>query len=388
MCGLTEAAYGVHLTIEKDPSSHQTISWRNDVPEAALVEYEDEAGKIYFCLPEEKSYIIEDETIYFYTARLENLPAGAFYQYRIKRDNEILADGSFRTANNGSKVKFLLFGDSQSTDYAVWGETLEQAMRYHGKAADFIVNVGDLVDNGSLYGEWRRWFSSGAGILENVRLVPVVGNHETFAAEYAITHGFCMPRLFTEQFALPQNGPEGLKEQAYSFDYNDLHVAVLDTQFREERAFVADAWEKQLAWLERDLMESRKKWKLVFMHKPPYHNRSDIAPPDAALTRLDDILQRGGARAVFTGHDHVLARTTTKSGLVYMAAGRSGTKTSPRCTMREWNEWFFNPLVEPVYLVVTLDEERLNVEVYGRENRCLAVWQLAKQGESLYKMGE
>lgn len=373
-----DAADFVHLTIESDPAVSRTISWRSYEDEGAVVSCTDAAGKIYCSQPKVQSYIIEGRTVWFYTARLADLMPGQYYEYRIHRPSgENLAVGHFKTASSEKPVKFLLFGDSQSIDYGVWRRTLQEAVDYHGTDADFFVNNGDLVDNGSQYAQWYQWFKNGEGILADLSIVPVVGNHETFAADYRQTHSFSMPELFTRQFALPHNGPAGLKEQVFSFDYGNVHIAVLDTQFAEERAFLPDSWQRQLNWLANDLALSDKRWKLVFMHKPVYHNRSDSDRTDSRFAELESVLQQGGADVVFTAHDHVLARTTAVNGIVYIACGRSGTKAYQTKEAKAWNDWFFNPVDEPVYMVVNIEEGGMIVEAYGWNNKQLVSWQLS-----------
>ena len=68
---------------------------------------------------------------------------------------------------------------------------------------------------------------------------------------------------------MPQNGPEGLKGQVYSYDYGPVHFVVLDSQEEEQKKH-GDILKIQQTWLEADLAASKAKWKIVFFHKPPY----------------------------------------------------------------------------------------------------------------------
>src|SRR5690606_31561937 len=66
---------------------------------------------------------------------------------------------------------------------------------------------------------------------------------------------------FRDVFVLPENGgPDGL-ERWYSYDWGDLHVAVLDT----EVDFAAQA-----EWLREDLEKNELPWTIVLLHRPPY----------------------------------------------------------------------------------------------------------------------
>ncbi|MEM5767343.1 MAG: metallophosphoesterase family protein, partial [Bacillota bacterium] len=101
------------------------------------------------------------------------------------------------------RFKFLVFGDSQSTSYALWRATLHGAYGANANAA-FFTNVGDLVDQGQDYNQWNGWFNAAEGVIDNIPAMPITGNHEYYTAERGRT---AWPVFFTTQFKLPQNGP-------------------------------------------------------------------------------------------------------------------------------------------------------------------------------------
>lgn len=138
--------------------------------------------------------------------------------------------------------------------------------------------MGDLVDNGQQYTQWKSWFAAIAGYSNQIPIVPVVGNHETYTP--IPENKFSLPIYFTQQFKVEQNGPEGLKGQVYSFDYGNAHFVILDSQLGEERRFLPDSLERQQAWLAKDLAATNKLWKFVFIHRPAYHNRQAESLPD------------------------------------------------------------------------------------------------------------
>lgn len=376
----------ITLTWSGDVRTTQTITWRSpDGAATGSVEVKEGNGQAGWqgsrLVAAEASLLAGQWPLY--SATLSGLKPGTRYQYRVGSGDSWSETLTFVTAPAGEQpFRFLVFGDSQSYRYSVWGQTLHNAYQAQPDAA-FFLNVGDLVDNGQSLNEWEGWFSGARGVVDAIPVVPVVGNHETYTPERT----FSMPVFFTAQLKVPQNGPEGLKGQVYSFDYGNVHFVVLDTQWGEERAFVPDMLEWQKAWLAKDLAATHKRWKVVAMHRPFYHNRAKDGDGHlrAAFAPLFDQYQ---VDLVLTGHDHVYARTQPlaggeavvppQHGTVYMATGRSGTKSYPNQVAKEWNVVFHNPVERPMYLTVEVTAGALHVRAYEDNGRLLDDWSLVK----------
>lgn len=384
------AVEDVTLTWMEDTSTTQTITWRTSEPQSAMyVEYINagspnvELSAAGQMKAEMKSFVTDEGTVYLYTATLRGLVPDSTYMYRIGSGQAWGNEGTFRTAaaaQQHKEFKFLVFGDSQSFDYNVWQTTLINACGAN-RDAKFFVNNGDLVDNGQTYQEWKNWFGALDKMSKRLPVVPVVGNHEA----YKPGGGFSMPVMFTEQFKVPQNGPVGLKGQVYSLDYQDVHLVVLDTQFGEERAFLPNSLALQKKWLEEDLAKTDKKWKVVFMHRPAYHNRIAEDEPDVPVSFVP-IFDQYGVDVVFTAHDHVNARTpmlrngivVKEGGTVYATTGRSGTKSYDTMEKKSWNETFVNGLDMPTYSVVAVADHVFYVRVFKQNGELLDEWSLVK----------
>jgi 3',5'-cyclic AMP phosphodiesterase CpdA len=100
------------------------------------------------------------------------------------------------------------------------------------------------------------------------------------------------------QFAFPENGPAGLEETAYYFDYQGVRFVSLNSN--EKQA-------EQVEWLRRVLQENRQRWVIATFHHPLYstHVRRD----NAALRDLwKPVLDEYRVDLVLQGHDHSYAR--------------------------------------------------------------------------------
>lgn len=371
----------ITLTWSNDPRTTQTISWRTaSTTEPGWVEYR-ESGKKQGHKVTAVVEAMPGGLGSLHSVTLTGLQPNTQYQYQVESGKQQSERYTFTTApREGTAFSFLVFGDSQSYDYKVWGKTLQQAYAAHPYAA-FMVNVGDLVDVGQSETEWQGWFEGAKGVLEQLPLVPVVGNHETYTSQRV----FSMPIYFTAQFKLPKNGPNGLQGQVYSFDYGDVHFSVLDTQLGEERQFVPEMLNWQKAWLEKDLYLTRKKWKVVLMHRPLYSNNSGGG--EELRKVFLPLFDKYQVDVVFSGHDHVYARTAPLiggvpgpegRGTIYVATGRSGTKFYPKAAAKVTDVFFYNPQSGPIYLSVEVATNRFHVQALTSDGKLLEEWELTK----------
>ena len=383
------AAEHITLTWTTDPRTTQTVTWRTEFSMiGGKVQYA-EAGKenvipkLFTTVDAEANGLSTNEgSMSIHSVNLIGLKPGTRYLYRVS-DGEAWSEvNSFTTSPvHVQQFKFLLFGDSQSMQYDVWSTTLHQAYKTNPEAA-FMANVGDLVDVGLDYSQWKGWLDAGKGVIDHIPVVPVVGNHETYTGG----KGFSMPLLFTGQFRLPDNGPEELKGQVYSFDYGNAHFSVLDSQAGEERKFVPNMIKDQQVWLENDLKNTDKQWKIVLIHRPPYDNRSKDGNAHIRSSFVP-IFDQYHVDVVFAGHDHAYTRSyplragtvvDSSVGTRYVTTGRSGTKTYPTTEGKEWNEFFYNPLDTPNYLTVEIVGPHLVVKAFKQNGELIDEWSINK----------
>jgi len=382
------AAEHITLTWASDPQTTQTITWQTVITHGlGQVQYAPELEKNSFphnaqsvvARVEELSTNWGKVTIHSVT--LTGLRPGTSYIYRLGEETDWSEPGRFTTAaTKVSQFKFLVFGDSQSTNYNVWRSTLHQAYQANPEAV-FFTNMGDLVDRGQDYAQWKAWFDAVQGV--NIPVMPVTGNHESYTPEGS----FSMPILFTAQLKLPLNGPEGLKGHVYSFDYGDVHFSMLDSQEGEEKRFVPAMLDIQAAWLENDLRATNKKWKIICLHRPPYNNKEKGANENIREAFVP-IIDKYHVDVVFTGHEHVYARTyplnggqltSPAQGTIYVATGRSGTKTYRDVSIKGLNEFFYNPLDEPNYLTVEVRGDSLTVKAFKQSGILIDDWTIDKR---------
>ncbi len=239
-------------------------------------------------------------------AHICDLEAGKYY-YKVGSTKAYSSVGSFVVDDsNDNKVSFTYVTDSQEVSmegFEYFNKTLNAAVKHN---PDFIAFAGDLVDNshaswGSdltkiVMEEWVYAFDATKSVTMNYSMMSASGNHERAGFSYVYHNEIDYDK------ALSTGG-------YYSFDYENLHFTVLDTNvFEDGNQTEIDA---QLKWLENDLSSTDKNWKIVMLHIGAYstgdHSNDSSAkyirqvlPPLFAKYKVDLVLQ---------GHDHVYTRT-------------------------------------------------------------------------------
>lgn len=261
-------------------------------------------------LPFSKDYVKHSIT-------LSELEPGTKYSYRVG-DAELgwwSETGTITTAEGGNEAfTFFYLTDPQAQredQYETPANVIDSAYKLYPDAR-FIVSAGDNVDEGKNMKHWHYLLNSTNSLL-SLPYMPATGNHEDEGA------------VLTENFTLP-NIPEQELDSGvyYSYDYNNVHFTVLNTNDIDDDKFS----DKQIEWMKNDIKSSNAKWKIVVLHKALYSNGShyDDGEVESMRTQLGALLPYLGVDLVLQGHDHVYLRTDVLNANAVVPA-REGTTT-------------------------------------------------------------
>lgn len=236
-----------------------------------------------------------------HTVSVTGLKAGTKYCYRVgDASRGWWSDvGVIETADNSDEFTFFHMSDSQGgieRQYDVWADTVKTAYGLYPDAS-FIMHTGDVVDSGTNFKQWNWVLNTVSDSLMDTALMPVTGNHEDEGG--ATVNNFMLPNMPS------QNTDSGVY---YSFDYNNAHFMVLNTNdLNDDGTLSAD----QLSWLRNDAASSDKDWKIVALHKAVYSNGSHYDDDDVVGLRaqLAVLMPELNIDLVLQGHDHVYLRT-------------------------------------------------------------------------------
>lgn len=383
----------ITLTWSGNPATTQTISWRTDTTvTTGTVQYAlSPASPVGGSQAAAAMQVLETELgkQNIFTATLTGLTAGTTYSYRVGSGTNWSGDHTFTTAAaNTTAFKFLIYGDSQAntmdgaTDYAPWKATVQAAYKANPDAK-FALSLGDQVDIGSSGYEWDLWFDGAKGVIDSIPQMSVIGNHEVVGPK-----GYCLPTTYNTLFEFPANGPDGLKDQVYSFNYGNIHIIALDSQIAEEAAFDPDILAQQTAWLEQDLKANTQPWTIVMMHKPIYYNRG-IKSNEALKVAFQPIFDKYHVDVVLDAHDHSYSRTfpmfndspvsSTNKGTVYIEVGRIGVKAFPESYSRIWNAFFYDPQDQASYMTAEVNGTKLTFKAFKTDGTLIDNYTIDKK---------
>lgn len=356
----------VWQTIAPDTNSDRTISWLGRKGGQGQLELSYEGHYTITYVATTTAFDTKSDV---YTVKLTSLDANTDYQYRISVNNGQSDWYAFSTGSTDkSTCSVIIFGDSRSFNPAVWQSTASTAYNANPQI-DFFVNMGNLVDNGSNFNQWRRWLAGIASFSPFVPVAPVIGSHEVINVNWQADK----PRDFQSLFNIPQNSSYAIQRHAYSFDSGSVHFVVLDTQFAQQEAFLSSLMLDEICWLDEDLAQTQLPWKIILMYQSPWQDEPSTTSLNEFGEMLQPILAKYSVDMVISGSLGAYLRTTENSPKpVYISAGRSGDIVDE--SLPNVSGHFFNPTV-PMYLKLDANTHSLSITAYQTDGQIIDRWQ-------------
>lgn len=372
----TMKPFNVHQVVAADNEKGRTVMWEMPESKENSLEYRKKGTDTIYTVPASGKALAGNRGIkngMVYTAELTNLEKGTAYEYRTREENRVSSWYPLAT-DDGGAFKVIVTSDSQSSDYSDWKNLIRHAADDHQDAA-FMIALGDLVDNGDDEYQWQTWFDSTKDILSCIPAAPALGNHEAYSLDWK-EH---MPDRYLTHFNLPDNGNRDFKNHYYSFDWGDVHFTVLDTSLNEEKEWMPDLYEKEKVWLEKDLRETKKKWKVVLMHKDPLqYGFADESRPHREEGFSEEgqyfmpVFDKYGVDLVLSAHlhtyrdrGHIYDFKRSDKGPVYVIDGLSGNVRYPGLWKKHELDEYVAPQPETDnYSILEASEDKLVLTGY------------------------
>lgn len=345
-----------------------------------------------------------------HTVELSNLKADTTYEYRLGSSSKgYYSDWkTFKTAKAKGFEVFIGSDMQSSTSYAY--DRLNSV--YSGldgifNNIDFIINPGDCIDNSRNLSQFKWWLDS-TDFYSQYSMVVAAGNHEEkyFDLAKASNIAYYACNTDTDYYKRiaenDENKAYGMSENAvvsnynylyshfnyklpasqvcengfyYSFDYQDVHFTVLNTNDIEDNKLSTN----QQDWLVNDLEANKDKIKVVIMHKSLYSAGSHSYDNEVIGMRaqLTPIFAESGVSLVIAGHDHTYTETYYLDGegnkILSFDNGKYdlGSKGTLYLTMGAMCEKFYNYVENPDVTINTgknlhKDEGHLKDPVFGK----------------------
>lgn len=332
------------LTFSGDPSRTQSVTWRTDTTvKAAMAQISIAHGaprlrktatevQALTTVMDGRQVLTAGVKSHYHTATFTGLQPGTRYAYRVGDGTHWSEWFQFRTAADGEEpFTFLYVGDAQNYIFELWSRVIREGYR-NAPDARFIIHAGDLVSDAHSERQWSEWFMAGGWLHGMLPSVPVTGNHEyrPLTADDAKAKRSSLSVQWRHQFTLPENGPSGLEETAYTFDYQGARIVVLNSMEQEQ---------DQRDWLDSVLSDNPNRWTIVSFHFPIYStsgerdNRElrecwkpvfDKHHVDLVLQGHDHTYGRGRAWSFASNASTGVNRRDRKSGTVYVVSVSGG----------------------------------------------------------------
>lgn len=298
----------IMLGFKGDVSRSQAVNWRTDstVTNAVVAIHEADPSPDFqknarIVKAATQSVTLDDRKVNYHEAALTDLKPATQYVYRVGDGTYWSEWFHFKTASDKNEpVSFLYFGDAQNDIRSLWSRTVRGAFSALPNA-DFMIHAGDLINRANADYEWGEWFEAGGWINGMIPSLAAPGNHEYFKGE---NQKGLLSRHWRPQFALPENGPEGLTETAYYIDYQGIRIISMNSQ---EAISEPEAMEKQAAWFEKIGKENPNRWTIVFHHHPIY-STANGRDNDEWREKMEPLYKKYHVDLVLQGHDHTYAR--------------------------------------------------------------------------------
>lgn len=271
---------------------------------------------------------------------IDGLAPGTNYYYRVRGHGEILSEGqTFRTRPAADQpYRVVVIGDHGQGSPGMYAVA---NLINHRNDFDAIFTVGDNI-YGSAYGTscnpdgapgWYDpyWFELYGPAMCRVTTFPALGNHDWDTAK---------GQYMADYFHLPANGPAAHHEKNYSFDFGNMHVAVIDTEPYDDNTTVTMTGIN--AWLDADLASATQRWRMVILHRPPFTSQGNHNDHARVKENIAPILKNRKVHLVLQGHNHWYERMNPIDGTTYLTVGGSGAWLYDITTRKEYSARIYN----------------------------------------------
>ncbi|MDD5134038.1 MAG: metallophosphoesterase family protein, partial [Phycisphaerae bacterium] len=236
---------------------------------------------------------------------ITGLTPGTKYYYRVTMGSTSRT-GSFRAApaSNATSVKFFMYGDTRTRGGSNSSVCAQMISSYSADSAyqTMVLHAGDWVsgDNETAWNnEWYNW-SNVIAATANMPFMGCAGNHEGVGTVFEKYHPFPF-----------------VAAHYYSYDYGPVHIAVVD----QYTAYTVGS--TQYNWLENDLNNSTKLWKIIILHQPGWSCGGGAPNTVAVQNIIQPLCVDYDVSIVLCGHNHYYARALV-NGVHHLTDGGGG----------------------------------------------------------------
>jgi hypothetical protein len=312
---------------------------------------------------------------------LTNLQPETYYYYQAitrKAKSEILHFKTPALTSAEQPFRFIVYSDTQHdgstpdkhaeiVNDGMIGFITENFGPDLSEEVAFVLHAGDIVDSNAGFDKWReQFFEEAQNLLQYTPVYTVLGNHERVTDDYF------------RYFSLPDNDTAGYEGHWYHFDYSNVRVVGLNSNYGYRI-------QTQLDWLDGVLVSSCNDLDIDFVFVQLHHpyksepwTPGEIAYTGEVIERMEQFSTDCGKPSIhFFGHTHAYARGQSRDAehlWVNVATAEGG--------IRYWGEYhnfdypeFQKTLLEWGFVLVEVEagsDPRLRLRRVSRGNDVVA----------------
>ena len=292
----------INMGYGKDGNTTRTFAWQTLTTHKGYIKYKSINGTAWMTKRSTIKHIGHpdcDATVH--NVILYNLEPGK-YVYKVGSESCWSDEYEFevKVPTNSDTIKILWTSDQQGWnehEYKSWGIMYDAIKQYTNNEHDFMINTGDISQNGGGHAyEWRYYYDFAPDIPCKCHMTTCGNNDLTYTPE---TDKKDNPEAFTWYTCIDRPA----YTSCYSWDYGYCHFICLNSNTMSANSSIAL---EQVAWLEQDLARPEvqaQRWRIVYMHEPVYaHTRSKLL--DCFITPMAN----GNVDLCIGGHHHRYTR--------------------------------------------------------------------------------
>lgn len=252
-----------------------------------------------------QNVMADGSSFYVHKVILRDLASGK-YEWKIVREGSNYASDIFTFVVNAESLEsdgsftFCQVSDQQGwiyNEYEPWSIAMQRIINKanEGNSSEFpagidstnnihfLLNTGDMTQNGNRLNEWLDYYNSAITILPNVAQMNCIGNNdlcpgykngvannkvEPTTFEYFYTYEYSSDdNIAASQQITNSNGELEFMKSVYAFDYGCTHFVCINSN---------NYIEEQKAWFEAHMTAVRAReiqpsWVIVYTHDAPFN---------------------------------------------------------------------------------------------------------------------
>lgn len=326
-----------------------------------------------FQLNKDKKLVIEDGSKIIagrdykkdihYQIELSLPECGVAKDLRIKDNSDVVFTKNFSqpacsTTPAQSEYAFGFISDTQQ--YTDRHEAVAKVIAYHHslEPLQFIINGGDVVQNGHKEQEWIEYFKGGSAYLMDIPQIAAIGNHD-----YRGQPNAGLPKYFQKYMrweGAPTNGN-------LFFEMPGFQLVVWNSNTSD----LSSTQEKEMwIWLEEKMKVAQSSGTPLILatHFPVYSssmNRFTSISVMKLRSHLVPLAEKYGVKLVLSGHTHMFERSF-KDGVNYLVAGPAGGRINKPSLKNPYQQSFDSNSL--TFTKIKYNNRSFRIETYNQDN--------------------